>query len=66
MVVVGKRALPQGACTSPDLANLMVSGLDARLIGLAATWGWTYTRYAHDLIGSVALTVRRGSVRVAA
>ena len=49
-VVVGERALPQGACTSPDLANLIVLGLDARLIGLAAKLGWTFTRYADDFI----------------
>lgn len=51
-VVVGERALPQGACTSPDLANLIVLGLDARLIGLAAKLGWAFTRYADDFIFS--------------
>jgi hypothetical protein len=49
-VIVGERALPQGACTSPDLANLIVLGLDARLMGLAAKLGWTFTRYADDFI----------------
>lgn len=49
-VIVGERALPQGACTSPDLANLIVLGFDARLMGLAAKLGWTFTRYADDII----------------
>lgn len=48
-VATGPRALPQGACTSPGLANLAARILDSRLAGLAAAWGWTYTRYADDL-----------------
>jgi RNA-directed DNA polymerase len=48
-VATGPRALPQGACTSPALANLSARFLDARLAGLAKAWGWTYTRYADDL-----------------
>lgn len=43
------RHLPQGACTSPALANLSAFGLDARLSGLAAKWHVDYTRYADDL-----------------
>ncbi len=45
----GPRALPQGACTSPALSNLVARRLDARLTGIARKLGWTYTRYADDL-----------------
>lgn len=48
-VAVGARQLPQGACTSPALTNLLCRRLDARLRGLAATLGYSYTRYADDL-----------------
>ena len=48
-VAIGPRALPQGACTSPALSNLVARRLDARLTGLADKLGWTYTRYADDL-----------------
>ena len=44
-----KRHLPQGAPTSPALANLSAFGLDVRLAGLANSFGATYTRYADDL-----------------
>ena len=48
-VATGPRALPQGACTSPALSNLIARGLDARLAGIGHKLGWTYTRYADDL-----------------
>ena len=52
-VARGKRGLPQGACTSPDLANLIAKKLDARLQGLVQYKGeWRYTRYADDLVFS--------------
>ena len=48
-VAAGPRALPQGACTSPAISNLVARRLDSRLNGIAAKLGWTYTRYADDL-----------------
>jgi len=41
--------LPQGAPTSPALANLAVRRLDSRLAGWVDAAGGRYTRYADDL-----------------
>jgi hypothetical protein len=41
--------LPQGAPTSPALANICVYRVDCRLAGLAKSAGAEYTRYADDL-----------------
>lgn len=42
--------LPQGAPTSPAIANLVAFGLDRRLDALARSVDATYTRYADDLV----------------
>jgi retron-type reverse transcriptase len=47
--VFQQRRLPQGAPTSPALANYCTYRLDARLSGLAEAAGGTYSRYADDL-----------------
>lgn len=41
--------LPQGAPTSPILANLAAYHLDCRLQGAARKLGFNYTRYADDM-----------------
>ncbi len=51
--------LPQGAPTSPALANLCALHLDYRLSALAATMNADYTRYADDLAFSGDEPVRR-------
>lgn len=57
--------LPQGASTSPALANLSSFRLDARLTGLAAKFGATYSRYADDLLFSGDDAFRRDASRCA-
>ena len=44
-----EKGLPQGAPTSPRLSNLVNYRLDARLAGMARTFGAAYTRYADDI-----------------
>lgn len=48
-LAAGPRQLPQGACTSPMISNLICRSLDRRLTGLSQKLGWDYTRYADDL-----------------
>jgi hypothetical protein len=57
--------LPQGAPSSPGLANLAAFGLDRRLSGLAASLHARYSRYADDLVlsGSELLLRRANEVR---
>ncbi len=48
-LVIYKEGLPQGACTSPIISNIVSYKLDIRLFGLAKKLGITYTRYADDI-----------------
>ena len=41
--------LPQGAPTSPVVANLVATSMDHRLMAFALTRDWTYTRYCDDI-----------------
>jgi RNA-directed DNA polymerase len=58
--------LPQGAPTSPALANLCAFSLDLRLDGLAHVLGARYTRYADDIIlsGGASLSAVRQRIEI--
>ena len=55
--------LPQGAPTSPALANLCAYRLDVRLSGLAERFDAHYSRYADDLLFSGDEELERGVAR---
>src|SRR5262249_31369206 len=61
-----RRHLPQGAPTSPALANLAAFGLDVRVSGAAKKSGASYTRYADDLAfsGGVAFAKQAERFRI--
>jgi RNA-directed DNA polymerase len=58
------RHLPQGASTSPALANLCAFRLDTRLAALARSLNADYTRYADDLAFSGAARLERVADRL--
>jgi len=60
-----RRHLPQGAPTSPAVANLCALHLDLRLDGLAEAMACDYTRYADDVTLSGGEELRRGVRNVA-
>ena len=49
-VALSDRYLPQGACTSPALTNIICRKLDKRMEGICKSRNFTYTRYADDLV----------------
>ncbi|BDD09078.1 reverse transcriptase [Fulvitalea axinellae] len=51
-VALGEKALPQGACTSPALTNVLCRKLDKRIANYTKKHGIVYTRYADDLVFS--------------
>jgi hypothetical protein len=66
LVYLATPHLPQGAPTSPALANLAAYGLDRRLSGLARSFDATYTRYADDLAFSGGPRLARHAPRLVA
>jgi RNA-directed DNA polymerase len=55
--------LPQGAPTSPALANMVVNSLDETLNEIATKLQWTYTRYADDIALSTLTDSNRAEAR---
>src|SRR5690606_10313195 len=54
-ILAQRRVLPQGAPTSPLLANLAVFGMDREIMEIATEHDLVYTRYADD----IALSTKR-------
>jgi RNA-directed DNA polymerase len=54
--------LPQGAPSSPMLANLVSMKMDEEITSLAEVYGCTYTRYADDMTFSTAEDLNRQSI----
>lgn len=48
-IICYKNSLPQGACTSPIIANMIAKRLDSSLINLAKKTNSHYTRYVDDI-----------------
>lgn len=61
-VALGDRVLPQGACTSPAITNLICNKLDSRLNGLAKSKGFTYSRYADDITYAIPDNIAREKI----
>lgn len=45
-------SLPQGACTSPAVSNIVMARIDQRILKYCQTFDICYTRYADDLLFS--------------
>lgn len=48
-ICTDETALPQGAPSSPVLANMVCARLDGEMMRLAKTWRLVYTRYCDDI-----------------
>jgi RNA-directed DNA polymerase len=60
-----QKTLPQGACTSPSISNIIAKRLDRRLSGLAKKLNLKYSRYADDITFSGGIVPKQLSLFVA-